>query len=168
MFTNIKIKYKLYGGFAAALVLLLIVAFKTQSTLHSLQNENNKVAQIEKLKQELQQRITDHYKWVVSLNESIIRQEDRLTLEKNDHACALGRWLYGDGRAQTVKNFPELATVVQNLEAPHAALHKSALVIEDELKSGGDISWISTLYQQNTVPALHKVKKGLNEAIAFL
>ncbi len=168
MFKNLKIKYKLVGGFAVAMAMLFMVALNGNATLQELYKQNERIISMFQLEQQLQERITDHYKWVAAMNESIIKGDTRLNVQKDDHLCALGKWLYGPERQKTVKEFPELTGVIQALEAPHANLHKSARVIEDELSSAGDITWIGTLYKQNTLPALVEVKEGLSKAISYL
>ncbi len=168
MFKNMKIKYKLFGGFFLAFLILATVAFKSQYALTTIHEKELQVNQMGELQQLLLKKITDHYKWVNKVNEDIVRQSTGLTVEKDDHACSLGKWLYGSGRRNTITMFPGLKGVLSSLEEPHARLHNSAMGLEKLLQLNVSQIAISNYYKNKTSPALLDVQAGLQKAVDIL
>ncbi len=168
MFKNLKIKYKLFGGFFLAFLILAIVALKSQFALNTIHDKEAQVNQMDLIQQLFLKKITDHYKWVNRVNEDIVRQSNRLNVTTDDHSCSLGKWLYGADRQKTVNMFPELKAAVKSLEEPHARLHQSAIGLEKLMQLNVNPVALSNYYKNKTKPALSEVQAGLEKAVELL
>ncbi len=168
MFKDLKIKYKLFGVFFLAFLILAGVALKAQYALNTIHEKESQVNRMGMVQQLFLKKITDHYKWVNKVNEDIVRQERKLNVEKDDHSCSLGKWLYGADRQRTVSMFPGLKGVVQSIEEPHARLHQSAMDLEKLMQLNVNPLALSNYYKNKTVPALTAVQAGLEKAVELL
>ncbi len=94
------------------------------------------VEELEEIDVELLQREIDHLTWVQNasafLGDSTIQTLD---IEKDPHACALGKWLHGEKRERTVALIPDVASSLEKLQKPHESLHQSAQTIERLLQN---------------------------------
>jgi methyl-accepting chemotaxis protein len=71
-----------------------------------------------------------HLNWVNNVSELLTNEAvTELSVETDDHKCAFGQWLYGEGRKEAVEAIPELASLLKGIEGPHADLHGSAIAI---------------------------------------
>ncbi len=168
MFKNLKIKYKLFGGFFLAFLILAVVALKSQFALNTIHAKEMQEDQMGVIQQLLLKKITDHFKWVNRVNEDIVRQSRHLNVIKDDHSCSLGKWLYGADRQKTLTMFPDLREVIRSIEEPHARLHQSAIGLEKLLRMDVDGVTLSNYYNEKTVPALSAVQAGLEKAVDIL
>ena len=84
-----------------------------------------------KLRGELLAREVDHLSWVKKVS-TFLNDEKVTELDvQMDHTqCALGKWLYGEGRKNAELMVPDLAKDLKALEGPHQRLHKSAQQIK--------------------------------------
>jgi methyl-accepting chemotaxis protein len=76
----------------------------------------------------------DHLQWVAQVHELFLENLPELNVETDDHKCALGKWLHGEGAQKAVKGHPELSRLVEALKEPHKALHHSAFEIQKVYK----------------------------------
>lgn len=93
-------------------------------------------------------------------------------LEADGHKCPLGQWLYGEGRKQTEKQYPELASLLQELEAPHARLHASITELNQILDKAKDMEEatyaMQEVYEAKTEVASKEVSLILNKIVGLL
>ncbi len=88
--------------------------------------------------QTLLERQIDHLNWVRTVGD--FETDDqilRIDVAKDGHACAFGKWYYGEGGRSVTHLDPALATLWRNLEAPHLALHATVEKLEALLAKGG-------------------------------
>ncbi len=52
-----------------------------------------------------------------------------LKVQTDNHKCAFGQWLYGDGRERAEKEIPALASIMKEIESHHQKFHESAIEI---------------------------------------
>jgi methyl-accepting chemotaxis protein len=82
-------------------------------------------------------RELDHIAWRNKVGEIQSHAEMKvLDVAKDDHQCALGRWLFAEERRETEKAIPSLIPLLKNIETPHQELHRLAVDIEKHLQEG--------------------------------
>jgi methyl-accepting chemotaxis protein len=129
---NLKIGYKLGVGFSIVLFLLIVVLFLSIRGTNDIVKNAEEVIYGNKLDSFLGQKEIDHLKWVGKLDKYIEEaQKKPLDLEKDDHKCSFGKFLYGKDRKEVERKVPDLAPFFQQIETPHRKLHESAIKIEE-------------------------------------
>ncbi|MCP4160276.1 MAG: methyl-accepting chemotaxis protein, partial [Deltaproteobacteria bacterium] len=74
----------------------------------------------------------DHLKWVLSISNLFLRNEESLDIITDPHQCKLGKWIYGGGE-KAAKN-KELNKLIEQIKDPHVRLHESAVKIQNTYK----------------------------------
>ncbi len=123
------------------------------------------------------QREVDHLKWANQVTDSLLKHEvAELTVQTDDHQCALGKWYYGEERKTAGLALPALQPVLAQLEQPHHALHASAIEINAVMTSAlalpeltpqaadAAINPASEIYRTTTTPQLHAAQALLRKA----
>jgi methyl-accepting chemotaxis protein len=72
----------------------------------------------------------DHLKWAAQIDALFLNNLPELAIETDDHKCALGQWLHGEGARKAVEMNPELGPLLEALKEPHRLLHASAAEIQ--------------------------------------
>ncbi len=166
MFTNMKIVTKISIGFAIMLVLFIIVGFAGLNAVSSMAEGANDVSQMTELKTQLLGREIDHLKFVSKVSTDL-RDPDtqKLRVQRDDHRCNLGKFLYGEERQIIVKKIPELEQIFSEMEKPHLDLHNSVKEMEEMLIDPTikrDEIW--DYYDTVTIPALKEVQRLLHKS----
>ncbi|MBF0477083.1 MAG: CZB domain-containing protein [Deltaproteobacteria bacterium] len=155
---DISIGKKIATGFGVVLVLTVIVGTLSFFGISNIIRHASVVIKGNQLDGLLAQREVDHLKWVNKVSVFLIDKElSRLDVETNDHNCAFGKWLYGDGRREAEDFVPNLAPLFKKIEEPHKKLHDSAVDIEKNKDNGREI------YVKKTIPALQAIQGLLND-----
>jgi methyl-accepting chemotaxis protein len=93
-------------------------------------------------------------------------------LETDSHKCPLGQWLYGEGRKQAEQQYPELASMLKELEAPHARMHASITELNQVLAQAKDmdeaIYAMQEVYEAKTEVASQEVSLILHKIAEYL
>jgi methyl-accepting chemotaxis protein len=76
----------------------------------------------------------EHHLWVGEIDKLFMENLPGLEVETDDHKCALGMWLHGEGAKKAVEGKPELARLMDALKEPHRKLHQSAVEIQKVYK----------------------------------
>lgn len=121
---------KIWMGFAVIIVLLVIVAVWSIIGVGRIVANAEEVIAGNKLRGDTARKLVDHLKWASQVSEFL--NSDQITVLKvqdNDHLCAFGEFLYGDGRKNAERIIPELKELYQAVERPHHELHESAKLI---------------------------------------
>lgn len=175
---NLKVGTKLYIGFGVTLLLLLGICFGSISGLSGVVSEAKAVINSNQLDSILAKREVDHLNWVMKL-QAFIDDENvtELDVQTDDRKCALGKWLYGEGRRQAEEFLPTLSPMIDQLEEPHQALHASAINIEtcyhqysaNELSDDhssverGRSDACKHVYREETIPALSQIRTLIDQ-----
>jgi methyl-accepting chemotaxis protein len=118
---------KLAIGFGLVFLGLLIVWGLGYTGVSGLLKDADLVIKGNRLDLMLAQREVDHLNWANKLGALIIEGDTGgLELQLDDHKCAFGQWLYGEGRKEAERLLPQLAPSLKEVEAPHRELHQSA------------------------------------------
>lgn len=170
---NLSLKIKLGIGFGIILLFLIIIGLvgylKLGKTIDFVQQE----IYANGLDKELIQRESDHFKFLLKMNAFFINPNlSSINVVTDDHACKLGKWLYGEGARTAVNKYPEISSFVKKIKEPHFNIHQSAAKINRLLSGGGDIGLISSearkIYYETTEPALAQVASNLTEIRALV
>jgi len=159
---------RIWMGFGLVLVLLVFLGLVAVRGISSIVANANEVILGNTLDRNLAQKEIDHLNWVAEVNELLTNAAvDELHVQTDDHKCAFGKWLYGEGRREAERRLPELASLFKAVEAPHRRLHESAIAIAEAYHPGKntheDRMEAETIYVQQALPALHEVQAKLHE-----
>ncbi|MBF0551208.1 MAG: CZB domain-containing protein [Deltaproteobacteria bacterium] len=155
---DISIGKKIATGFGVVLALTVIVGTLSFFGISNIIRHASVVIKGNQLDGLLAQREVDHLKWVNKVSVFLIDKDlTRLDVETNDHNCAFGKWLYGEGRREAEDFIPSLAPMLKKIEAPHKMLHDSAIAIEKNKDTRSEI------YVKKTIPALQAIQGLLND-----
>jgi len=127
---NLTIGKKIGVGFAVVLALLMVLGIMSYSGVSGIVINATEVIEGNKLNGNLAQKEVDHLNWINKVN--ALLTDDKVTsldVETDDHKCAFGQWLFGEGRKQTEQLVPSLAPLLKDIEEPHHKLHQSAIGI---------------------------------------
>ena len=134
---GISLRAKLMLGFAIVAAITLVVGLVGLFGTSSLVSKHDQLARANGVARELLQRELDHLKWRQKLGE--FQRNELLTtldVQKDDHLCGFGKWFFGEQRKQAEALVPALAPLLAKIEDPHRRLHRAALHIEEQLRSG--------------------------------
>lgn len=94
------------------------------------------------------------------------------SFETDDHGCPLGQWLYGEGRREAERQYPELASMLKELEAPHARLHATITELSRILAQARDMEEavykLREVYEAKLEPASQEVSSILMKVAEHL
>lgn len=128
---DLSILKKLGLGFGCVVLLAAgIGLFSFQRVGHLVDNASEVLAG-NSLTGLLAAKEVDHLNWANKVNALLTDERvTELNVQLDDHQCAFGKWLYGEGRQQAEAMVPSMAPIFKEIEAPHAALHHSATEIK--------------------------------------
>ncbi len=122
---------KLTLGFGVVIALMIAASIWAISGVTDIVGNASEVIAGNQLRSLLIEREVDHLNWASDLN-SLITDDTihELMVETDPTQCAFGQWYYGDGRREIVAAIPQLGPILDQLEAPHNALHESAIAVD--------------------------------------
>lgn len=142
---DLRLGKKFAIGFGSVLVLLAVVTGWSFSGISSIVGNATEVIRGNQLDGVLAQKEVDHLNWAAKVN--ALLTDDKVTtlnVETDDHRCAFGQWLYGEGRKQAEALVPSLSPLLEEIETPHRHLHESAVDIGKMFKQA-DVQLPSTI-----------------------
>jgi methyl-accepting chemotaxis protein len=162
---NLSMAKKLFIGFGSVGLLLIIISTVSWVGFSKLSNKFDQNIYLNDLTDIMLKREIDHMNWQ---NKVIIFLLDdnasTLKVKINDHACKLGKWLYGDERKKAETVLPSLAPLLKQLELPHRDLHNSAREIQNTVKANdGFKDEAMAIYNTKSRKSLQGVKAMLHD-----
>ncbi len=103
----------------------------------------------------------DHLLWSTKLQDALLFGKNRVEVELDYTQCNLGRFLYGQKGEQIAAHSPALAELIDDIKAPHRALHEAGQKVQRALMSN-DLKSAQTGYREEVVPALGKTRAFLS------
>ncbi|MHC4423133.1 MAG: methyl-accepting chemotaxis protein [Planctomycetota bacterium] len=135
MFKNLTIGKKIAFGFALVLILLTVVGAIAFRGVSGMGSNAKDVIHKNELIENITRKEIDHLNWANAVSELLTNDKvTELKVQTDDHKCAFGKWLYGDGRMEAEKAIPELAPILKEIEGYHHNLHASAIEIKEHFK----------------------------------
>jgi hypothetical protein len=160
---------KIGGSFGLNIFILLAIGGIASVGLSRLASQVQHSAVMNKIGAEMLQRQIDHLTWANQVLEQISKGAGaEFKVQTNPHLCGLGKWYYGEGARDARSVLPEVAVLLDSLEKPHEALHRSAQGIGEALRDPAQGRQAAeALYQEKTLPALHEVQGALKQLAAL-
>ena len=129
---DVRLRNKFLAGFGTILVLFIVTVtvayFGTERIVHNAEEVING----NKVSAKLEQGLSDHLQWANVVSTYITdRDSGDLDVEFNPRECDFGQWFYGEGRTQAETMFPQLRSIMQDIEKPHKTLHEAAAGLQD-------------------------------------
>ncbi len=135
MFARITVGTRIALGFGFVLTLMAGLGVVGFLSVRSLFSQAHKASAVQKLVTTMADVEVAHLKWAERVSALLTDPAvTELTVQTDDHKCALGQWLYGPERAAAEREIPALAPLLKQLEAPHAELHASAVTIRERFR----------------------------------
>ena len=132
MFKRMKIGTKMFLLTGVLLVLMLVTLLWGATGLSTTVSNGKEMAAGNALHGVFLAHEIAHLEWVEKLSDFITDEEiSELDVETDHTLCAFGKWLHGEGRKEAELLVPELAVDLKAIEAPHKALHDSAVRIRE-------------------------------------
>jgi methyl-accepting chemotaxis protein len=139
---------KMALGFGIVLIFSVVLASLSYRGVGGIVQNAAEVIKGNELEGILAQKEVDHLNWAAKVNAFLTDlQATKLGVEVDDHKCGFGKWLYGEQRQKAEKLLPSLAPLLKEIEAPHHALHRSAIEINKVAKKEHP-GLLLTLYQR--------------------
>lgn len=129
---NISLKGKFGIGFGLIIALLIGISAWSVLGIGTIVNNAKEVIGGNALRGDIVQKTVDHLKWAEKVQ--VLLSDDTvhtLDVQTDPKLCGFGKWYYGDGRISAETMVPQLAPILREIEAPHAALHRSAERIKE-------------------------------------
>ncbi|MES0363690.1 MAG: methyl-accepting chemotaxis protein [Desulfobacteria bacterium] len=99
---------------------------------------------------------SDHLKWAMTVQDSILSRERDLKVQLDPTQCGLGKFLYGDA-ASKLKSDPVMTGLLKEIDGPHRNLHKLGVEIRDHLVLN-DSEGAQEIYKQQVSRTLQEVR----------
>ncbi len=132
---NMTIGKKIYLSFGVVLSLLVALGLLNYFGVGNIVGNAEEVIHGNQLDGLLAQKEVDHLNWAAKVNALLTDEEvTSLAVEKDDHKCGFGQWLYGKGAEEAKALLPSLAPLLKAIEGPHRKLHESAIHIDEVFK----------------------------------
>lgn len=129
---NMTIGKKIATGFGVIILFLIVLAVISFMGVGGIVKNASQVIEGNKLDGNLAQKEVDHLNWANKVNALLTDKNiTQLDVQTDDHKCAFGEWLFGEGRKQAEAMVPSLASLFKEIEQPHAKLHASAIDIKE-------------------------------------
>lgn len=127
---HMTIGKKISLGFGVVLALLGTITWLSYSGVGGIVKNAEEVIHGNLLDGNLAQKEVDHLSWAAKVNALLTDAAvTTLNVQTDDHKCAFGKWLYGQGREEAEALVPSLSSLLRQIEAPHQRLHVSAVAI---------------------------------------
>ncbi len=186
--SHLTIGKKIAFGFSVVIVLLVLIGVMSYVGVGSIVENAEEVIAGNKLDGNLAQKEVDHLNWVNQVN-ALLTDEAVTTLnvQTDDHECGFGKWLFGEGRKEAEALVPSLVPLLKEIEAPHLALHHSAIEINKVFKQPHErlalnladrlidhVNWVAQLGSSLAIESgeiqtkVFQLKRSVDQAIASI
>ena len=168
MWKNLRVWGKLLVCILPLALVIIGSSFISYRAQSLMAESADRVEECEELRATFLNRAVDHFKWAQTLALYVALESSRdLNLVTDPSQCAFGKWYASQERKQAESIVPGLAQALRKIDAPHTALHRSALEISAAAKAG-DADSARNILTRDSIPALDTVLAGLHEANVLL
>ncbi len=164
MWKNLNVWGKLLVCILPLGLVIICSSFVSYYAQSSVAESMDRVEKCEELRATFLNRTIDHFSWAQSLVLYVaLEKTDALNLVTNPSKCDFGKWYASQERKDAENAIPGLAAALGKVNAPHTALHQSALEITAAAKAD-DLPRAQAVLTEKSIPMLHEVLEGLREA----
>ena len=129
---DVRLRNKFLVGFGTILGLFIVTVTVAYFGTERIVYNAEEVINGNKVTAKLEQGLSDHLQWANVVSTYITdRDVENLDVEFNPRECDFGQWFYGDGRTRAEEMFPQLRSIMQEIEQPHKTLHEAASGLQD-------------------------------------
>ncbi len=107
-----------------------------------------------------------HRVWVSKVSRMLIERNPDIEVQTDHTKCAFGKFLASDEYAAYAADFPELQTAMEEIRAPHEAVHSSAAAIRSAIAEGRFEEAVA-VYTETTEPALEEIAALFDRVIGI-
>ena len=157
---DISIRRKLYGGFSfgiAAFTLTMLF------NLWQLADINKNADFLSRPRQDtvLLSASDAHMQWANNVQQYLLNEgKAPLTAALSGRECGFGKWFYGEGGKDLLKELPNLKASFDELDATHLQLHQTAMDIRKAVEDK-DLAQGRNIYNERTLKLLRNVQQLL-------
>lgn len=133
---DISLRAKFAVGFGSVLTLLVGVAAWAIWGIGIIVYDAEEVIAGNTLRADLVQEVVRNLEWAGKVQ--LLLTDDTvhsISIQTDPTKCSFGQWFYGKGRKEAEALVPELVPLLKKIEAPHSALHASAIAITQAYRS---------------------------------
>lgn len=105
----------------------------------------------------------DHVLWLSAIKTAIIDGDSELDVEFDHKNCDFGKFLFGEAGKKAAADNPKLAKILNDIKAPHEALHKNAQMLA-AFMAAGNMNDAAMYFTSSLVPALESTRELLHQA----
>lgn len=164
MWKNFNVWIKLTICVFPLLIIIVLSSVDSLSTFSRTQKATSTLESYEIHEQRFLQRSIDHLQWTQRLLLYVTMQRSGdMGLETDPTLCAFGKWYSHEERQSVEAMVPGLKVVLDQVDAPHEKLHKSAILIK-EATAASDLARVQSILNDQAVPALSSVLALLTQA----
>ena len=129
---NLSVGKKVGFGFGIVMFLIVLLGVISFIGTNFIMGTSTRIIQSTDLERELGRLEQRHITWADQVSGFLNSTESNtMEAEIDDHACALGEWLYGSSRSKAEEFLPQAAPLLRDLEEHHRKLHGSVRKIHD-------------------------------------
>ncbi len=146
-------------GLGMILVICMIAFVTTILSVARLSENVTKNFKDKDLKENLTHAYLDHMIWVNKVNEIFTDSTvDHIQVQIDAHQCAFGQW-YDGNKEMIAYAYPEIAPLLEGVEKPHQALHRSVMTLNNILEENAEDKFIRLqyAYENETARAIDEV-----------
>jgi len=156
-----KLWQRLAFAFAVVVGIIIFLGGLTVYAKTRITNSYQEALEHTQEAQFLDQKLGDHYRWLLQLDNQLIRDE-QFHGQLDPHKCGFGQWYYGMKEGSSYSQLdPESRRILDSIESPHMALHASG----EKIKAlyGQDKQQMIDIYREETDPAVDELVVLLDE-----
>ncbi len=169
---NSPIWVKIGAGFGVVLTLMCVIGVVSVVNTKITITGMNEVQEFVDIEKNLMKKGIDHLKFMEKTTRFFLDPSvERMQVITDHTKCGLGKWLYGEERAEVEKRIPELVGIFSDIEEKHKVLHGSIVEINGLVdKKGKDASLeeTSAIFNNKTKVALAGMQKDLQRVEMLL
>ncbi|GFK94379.1 Methyl-accepting chemotaxis protein McpQ [Fundidesulfovibrio magnetotacticus] len=181
-----RIGQKIRAGFYTVTAIFVLVLLAVSLKAGGVEEHAVETIQQYDLSVSLLQREIDHLKWAQALGQFVDDEAaTELSVSSDSTKCAFGRWFYSEERRKLEDLNPALKPMLAAVEAPHKALHETAVTIQSLKKDGKrleakkefsghtlkELAQVQSLLQnlrENVKSSIDQDRKGLMDDLAAM
>ncbi|MGE4559021.1 MAG: methyl-accepting chemotaxis protein [Desulfobulbus sp.] len=165
---DISLRKKIIFYSIISICFSLFIGIYSISKLNQVKDEAENSIAANKLDRLLAEKETAHLRWLTKVQSLWTNDQiEELAVQTDDHLCSLGQWLYGEEGKELAAKYPDLSSVLRQVEEPHKRMHGSVARINALMhQSGGEersqkLLRAKEILNQETEPSLELVRQSL-------
>ena len=162
---NLPIGKKLTTGFGFVGLLLIIISTVSWNSFTRISGNVEENIYLNELQVMMLNRELDHINWQNKVIVFLLDENaTELKVKTDDHACKLGKWLFGEERKKAEMIVPSLIPLLKQLEIPHKNLHDSAKdITKSTNENDGFKDEAIQIYNKKSRQSIKGIKASLHQ-----